>query len=39
MSNFQFAPSTQHGGLGKGYDVLGEDLPHLLEEPNLKLVA
>ena len=39
MSNFQYAPFIQRGGLGKAYDLFGKDLPALLEELNVELVA
>ena len=39
MSDFQYAPFNQQGGLGRAYHLFGEDLPGLLEELNLELVA
>ena len=39
MSNFQYAPFNQQGGLGKAYDLFGDELTGLLEELNLALVA
>ena len=39
MSDFQYAPFNQQGGLGRAYDLFDEELPGLLEELNLKLVA
>ena len=39
MGDFELAPFNQRGGLGKAYDLFGEDLPGLLEELNVELVA
>ena len=39
LGNFQQAPFNQQGGLVRAYDLFGEDLPGLLEELNLELVA
>ena len=39
MSDFQYAPFNQQGGLGRAYDLFGEELPGLLEELNVELVA
>ena len=39
MGDFELAPFNQQGGLGKAYELFGEDLPGLLEELNLELVA
>ena len=39
LSDFQYAPFTQQGGLGRAYDLFGEELPGLLEELNVELVA
>ena len=39
LTDFQYAPFNQQGGLGKAYDLFGKDLPGLLEELNLKLVS
>ena len=38
-SDFQYSPFNQHGGLGKAYELFGDELPGLLEELNLELVA
>ena len=38
-SDFQYAPFNQQGGLGKAYELFGDELPGLLEELNLELVA
>ena len=39
MGDFQYAPFNQQGGLGKAYELFGEELDGLLEELNLELVA
>ena len=39
MGDFQYAPFTQQGGLGRAYDLFGDELPDLLEELNGELVA
>ena len=39
MGDFQYAPFNQQGGLGKAYELFGEELAELLEELNLELVA
>ena len=39
MGDFQCAPFNQQGGLGKAYELFGDELPGLLEELNLELVA
>ena len=39
MGDFEYAPFSQQGGLGKAYELFGDDLPDLLEELNLKLIA
>ena len=39
MADFQYAPFNQQGGLGKAYQVFGDDLPDLLAEMNLALVG
>ena len=39
MSDFQYAPFNQQGGLGKAYELFGEELGSLLEELNVELVA
>ena len=38
MSDFQYAPFNQQGGLGKAYELFGEELSGLLEELNGALV-
>ena len=39
MGDFQYAPFNQQGGLGKAYELFGEELGGLLEELNGALVA
>ena len=39
MGDFQYAPFNQQGGLGRAYHLFGEELPTLLEELNVELVA
>ncbi len=39
MGDFQYAPFNQQGGLGKAYELFGGELPSLIEELNLELVA
>ena len=39
LSAFQYAPFNQQGGLGRAYDLFGDELPGLLEELNVELVA
>lgn len=34
-----FSPFNQHGGLGKAHQLFGDQLPTILDELNLKLVA
>ena len=34
LGDFQYAPFNQRGGLGRAYDLFGEELPSLLEELN-----
>ena len=38
MGDFELAPFNQRGGLGKAYDLFGEELEGLLEELNLEFV-
>ncbi len=38
MGDFELAPFNQRGGLGKAYQLFGEELGGLLEELNLELV-
>ena len=37
MSDFQYAPFNQRGGLGKAYELFGDELGELLEELNVTL--
>jgi type I restriction enzyme R subunit len=37
--DFDYAPFSQRGGLGKAHQLFGEQLPSILDELNLKLVA
>ena len=39
MGDFQYAPFNQQGGLGKAYELFGEELAALIEELNGALVA
>ena len=39
MGDFQYAPFNQQGGLGKAYELFGDDLTGLIEELNVELVA
>lgn len=39
INDFDYAPFSQQGGLGKAYQVFGEGLDGILEELNEKLVA
>ena len=39
MADFEYAPFNQQGGLGKAHALFGDELPGLLEELNLELVA
>ena len=39
MGDFQLPPFSQQGGLGRAYQIFGEELAELLEELNLALVA
>ena len=38
-SDFQYAPFNQQGGLGKAYELFGDELGRLLEELNGALVG
>ena len=38
MGDFQYAPFSQQGGLGRAHQLFGEELAGLLEELNLELV-
>jgi type I restriction enzyme R subunit len=37
--DLDLSPFNQRGGLGKAYQLFGEELPELLEELNTKLAA
>ena len=37
--DFEYAPFSQEGGLGKVYQLFGEDLPNIIEELNESLAA
>jgi len=37
--DFQYTPFSQHGGLGKAYEVFGDQLSPLLDELNEALAA
>ncbi len=37
--DFDYAPFSQQGGLGKAHQLFGEQLPKLLEELNITLAA
>ena len=37
--DLELSPFNQRGGLGKAHQLFGEQLPKLLDELNLKLVA
>ena len=39
MGDFQYAPFSQQGGLSKAYELFGEELPEIVEELNVELVA
>ena len=39
LSDFQYAPFSQRGGLTQAQTVFGEELPGLLEDLNLVLAA
>ena len=39
LSDFQYAPFNQQGGLGKAYELFGDELAELLEEMNGALVG
>ena len=39
MSDFQYAPFNRQGGLGKAYELFGDELSGLLEEMNIALVG
>ena len=37
--DFEYAPFSQFGGLGKAYELFGDRLPAMLEELNARLAA
>ena len=39
LGHFQYAPFNQQGGLAQAYSLFGDELPGLLEELNVELVA
>ena len=39
LSAFQYAPFNQQGGLGRAYDLFGEELTKIVDELNVELVA
>lgn len=39
QDDFDYAPFTQLGGLGKAYDLFGDQFPAILEELNARLAA
>ena len=39
VSDFEYAPFNQRGGLAQAYAVFGDELTDLLEELNVALVA
>ena len=39
LSAFQYAPFNQQGGLGRAYDLFGEELEKIVDELNVELVA
>ena len=39
LSDFQYAPFSQRGGLAQAHTVFGDELPGLLEDLNMALVA
>ena len=39
LSDFQYAPFNQRGGLGKAYELFGDELTGLIEELNVELVS
>ena len=39
MGDFQYAPFNQQGGLGRAYELFGDDLTGLIEELNVELLA
>ena len=39
ISDFQYAPFNQHGGLARAYELFGDQLKAIIEELNLELAA
>ena len=39
MRDFELAPFNQQGGLFRAYDLFGQELPEIIEELNVELVA
>ena len=39
QDDFEYAPFSQFGGLGKAYELFGDKLPQMLEELNARLAA
>ena len=39
MGDFQLPPFSQQGGLGKAYQLFGEELSGLVEELNISLAT
>ena len=39
LSAFQYAPFNQQGGLGRAYNLFGDELPKIVDELNVELVA
>ena len=39
VSDFQYAPFNQQGGLARAYELFGDDLKAIIEELNLALAA
>lgn len=36
--DFDYVPFSEHGGLGRAYQLFGNNLPHILTELNERLV-
>jgi type I restriction enzyme, R subunit len=39
QDDFEYAPFSQFGGLGKAYELFGDKLPQMLDELNARLAA
>ena len=39
VSDFQYAPFNQQGGLARAYELFGDELRAIIEELNLELAA